>query len=242
MEWDDKGIIIKSYSHGEGKAIATIFTENHGRHLGYIRGTKKLSALLQPGNVVDCRWKARLQDQLGSWIIEPSSVLQPRILQKPSLLMSMLSMCAWVDLTLAEREQHIHLYQATSDLLNKLAFKGALADYVYYEIELLKSLGFGLDLSKCAATGSITNLTYVSPRTGRAVSAAAGEIYSDKLLVLPQFLVESCENISRKEILSGLHLTGYFLERFILSQLGKRMPFIRQRLIGHLRKHENSER
>lgn len=242
MEWDDKGIVIKALSHGEGKAIVTIFTENHGRHLGYVRGTKKISALLQPGNIVYCRWKARLQDQLGSWSLEPCSALHPCILQTPHLLMAMLSMCAWIDLTLAEREQHTPLFQVACSLLNKLAFEGLLADYVQYEIELLKELGFGLDLEKCAATGVTTDLIYVSPRTGRAVSAEAGKPYADRLLHLPRFLVESCENISQKEIMSGFHLTGYFLERSVLSQFGKKMPFVRQRLIGHLKKNENSAR
>src|SRR5260221_11847818 len=110
MEWLDEGIIIRVSPHGEGKAVVTIFTEHHGRHLGYIRGTRKLNSILQPGCLVSCKWQARLQDQLGSWTLEPQSSFYSRVMHAPIQLTALLAASAWIELTLAERQDHRALY------------------------------------------------------------------------------------------------------------------------------------
>lgn len=236
MEWTDNGIILRMSPHGEGKAVVSIFTENHGRHLGYIRGTRKQSAYLQPGSLVSCRWNARLPDQLGSWTIEPQASVYSRLMGSQSQLSALMSACTWIDLTLAERDEHPQLYPQFKSCLEELAASDGLAKYVHFEINLLRELGFGLDFSRCAASGRTKDLIYVSPRTGRAVCTEEGEPYKDKLLSLPSFLVGNSEPIALKQILDGLNLTSYFLERFVLTQLNKAMPEARVRLLNILKR------
>lgn len=236
MEWQDNGIILKMIPHGEGKAVVSIFTENHGRCLGYVRGVRKQAAYLQPGSFVSCRWQARLPEQLGSWTIEPQSAVYSRLMNSQPRLTALMSACAWVDMTLAEREEYSRLYPAFKACLGDMDQDQGLAGYVRFEVKLLQELGFGLDFSRCAASGVIKDLTYVSPRTGRAVSAAEGENYKDKLLPLPQFLVENLDKVPIKDVIVGLNLTSYFLERFVLTQLNKAMPEARVRLINILKR------
>jgi DNA repair protein RecO (recombination protein O) len=239
MEWQDNGIILRMSPHGEGKAVVSIFTENHGKHLGYIRGTRKKSAYLQPGSLISCRWQARLEAQLGSWTIEPQRSVYSKLMGSQSLLAALLSACTWVDLTLAEREEHPELYGTFKECLENLDGPAGLVKYVQFERSLLQELGFGLDLDRCASNGQTRNLIYVSPRTGRAVCEQEGEPYKDKLLCLPQFLVEPCEKVPIKDIIGGLDLTGYFLERFVLTQANKAMPQARERLLKNLRSYKD---
>jgi len=239
MEWTDNGIILRMSPHGEGKAVVSIFTENHGRHLGYIRGTRKQGAYLQPGSLVSCRWQARLPDQLGSWTIEPQRSVYSRLMGSQTQLAALMSACTWVDLTLAERDEHPQLYPVFKTCLEELDTPEGLVKYVHFEISLLKELGFGLDFRRCAANGSTKDLTYVSPRTGRAVCASEGEPFKDKLLPLPPFLIEPYETVTIKQIVDGLNLTSYFLERFVLTHLNKAMPDARTRLSNILKRQIN---
>lgn len=236
MEWQDQGIVIKVHPHGEGKALVTLFTQSHGKHLGFIRNSHKLASTLQLGTIVDCRWKARLSDQLGMWDLEGQRSLNPVILNDPLLLTSVLSMCSWSQLCLPEREAHPCLYDLSRQLLNKLANNGFIEEYVLYELGLLKDLGFGLDLEKCGATGLRENLTYVSPKSGRAINEIAATPYKDRLIELPQFLHIADLTVSTRDIIKGLNLTGYFLERHVLSQHNKAMPNPRQRLMTLLKR------
>jgi len=239
MEWQDNGIILKMSPHGEGKAVVAIFTENHGRHLGYIRGTKKQSAFLQPGSLISCRWQARLEEHLGSWTVEPQRSIYSRLMGSPPLLAALTSACTWVELTLAEREAHLGLYSAFKECLEQMDATDGLVRYVHFEIRLLQELGFGLDFSQCAASGDTSDLIYVSPRTGRAVCRREGEAYKERLLSLPHFLVENYANVPIKDIVAGLELTSYFLERFVLTQMNKAMPEARLRLTKILRRSAN---
>lgn len=236
MEWQDNGIILKLSLHGEGKAIVSIFTEDHGRHLGYIRGTRKQGAFLQPGSLVSCKWQSRLEEQLGAWTIEPQRSLYSSIMGNPACLAALQSACAWIERTLAEREAHPHLYAVFKACLENVHTAKGFSDYVRFEISLLKELGFGLDFRQCALSGRTDDLLYVSPRTGKAVCAEEGEPYKSRLLALPTFLGNTQENVHVKDIVDGLKLTGYFLERFVLTQMNKAMPEARVRLFNILRK------
>ena len=144
------------------------------------------------------------------------------------------SVCALIEYALLERDAHPELYYATSDLIEEIANDFCPASYVRWELNFLGELGYGLDLTECAATGSNDNLMYVSPKSGRAVSALAGEPYRDKLLSLPDFLLknEFLQGITDAEILAGLALCGYFLEKNVFSPTGKTIPLARQRLSG----------
>lgn len=231
MDWRDEGIVLSLRKHGESSVVAHLLTRAHGRHAGLIRGgnSKKQRGVLQQGNEVHATWRARLEEQLGSFSVELLDGHAARVLSDPGRLAAMSSACALVDSCLPEREPHPDLYAALRALLEVLNDEGWEAAYVAWELSLLAELGFGLDLSECAATGDTDDLIYVSPKSGRAVSRTAGEAYREKLLPLPQFLIG---RVSGEEpaLADGLRLTGYFLDRHMLAPHGKLLPDARARL------------
>lgn len=236
MEWRDEGAVLAVRRHGENAAIVEVFTRNHGRHAGVVRGgaSRKFSAILQPGTHLDLTWRARLEDHLGAFTVDPirtrSTVLQNRL-----TLAGLNAICALLKFALPEREAHPDLWQRSTILLDLLGATDAwpLA-YLRWELALLEELGFGLDLTKCAVTGSRDDLIYVSPRTGRAVSQTGAGEWADKLLPLPNcFLGQG--PVEDAEILDGLQTTGYFLEHRLAPALGHiPLPPARQRLIDRL--------
>ena len=234
MDWRDEGIVLSFRKHGESAVIAHLLTQHHGRHAGLVPGgnSTKMRGVLQQGNELSGQWRARLEDHLGSFAIELQEGHAARVLSDPGRLSAMLSACALVDLCLPEREPHPDIFATLRALLLALPDAAWAAAYVAWELSLLAELGFGLDLSTCAASGAKTNLIYVSPKSGRAVSAAAGEDYKDKLLPLPQFLVGK-EVVEPRDIADGLRLTGYFLDRHVLAPLAKLLPDARVRIAGH---------
>ena len=234
MDWRDEGIVLSFRKHGESAVIAHLLTQHHGRHAGLVRGgnSTKMRGVLQQGNELSVQWRARLEDHLGSFAIELQEGHAARVLSDPGRLSAMLSACALVDLCLPEREPHPDIFATLRALLLALPDAAWAAAYVAWELSLLAELGFGLDLSTCAASGATTNLIYVSPKSGRAVSAAAGEDYKDKLLPLPQFLVGK-EVVEPRDIADGLRLTGYFLDRHVLAPHAKLLPDARARIAGH---------
>ena len=234
MDWRDEGIVLSFRKHGESAVIAHLLTQHHGRHAGLVRGgnSTKMRGVLQQGNELSVQWRARLEDHLGSFAIEFQEGHAARVLSDPGRLSAMLSACALVDLCLPEREPHPDIFATLRALLLALPDAAWAAEYVAWELSLLAELGFGLDLSMCAASGATTDLIYVSPKSGRAVSAAAGENYKDKLLPLPQFLV-GMEVVEPRDIADGLRLTGYFLDRHVLAPHAKLLPDARARISGH---------
>ena len=234
MQWSDEGLILSVKAHGETAAIAELFTRAHGRHMALIHGgrSRKLRPVLQTGNHVDATWKARLSESLGQATLELRRGFAADALEDPLRLAALTSLCAMSRL-LPERDPHPNLYEITLFVLGFLDDADVWpALYVRWELELLAELGFGLDLASCAATGSNDALVYVSPRTGRAVSASAGEPYKDKLLALPGFLADSRNAMAtRDDIAAGLRLTGYFLETRVLSPRELRMPEARHRMV-----------
>ncbi|HEX6957852.1 MAG TPA: DNA repair protein RecO [Ferrovibrio sp.] len=244
MEWQDEGVILSVRHHGENARIATLLTRAYGRHAGLLRGsgTGKGGAL-QPGQTVRATWRARLSEHLGHWQLESLAHPAALILDDPARLAALSSVCALIDAALPEREPHPALFAATKVLLTHMAELdepenwGAL--YVRWEMGLLAEMGYGLDLEACAATGAVTGLTHVSPRTGRAVSAAAAEPYRDRLLALPGFLVPGrgqAANDLMAEMLAGLALTGHFLENRLFAQLHAPVPAARTRLLEVVRR------
>ena len=227
MDWTDRGIVLSARKHGENALILSLLTETHGRHSGLVRGgtSRKARGLYEPGNVLDAHWRARLEDHLGSYACELAHAHAAYVLDDPLRLAGLSSLCAVIETALPEREAHASLYRDALELVEHLGDNHWLEAYVRFEVALLREMGFGLDLSACAATGRNDTLIYVSPRSGCAVSAAAGEPYRDKLLALPQFLVAGDEQVvAIPDILDGLRLTGYFLDRSI---------FIHSHAIGH---------
>jgi DNA repair protein RecO (recombination protein O) len=238
MDWQDEGVLIAMRPHGEASAIIEVFTAAHGRHAGVVRGgaSRKQAATLQPGTQLAVTWRARLEDQIGSYTVEP---LQSRagLLADRLGLAGLTAICAMLRAALPERQSHPSLWRATMALLAALEHDPDWpALYLRWELILLEELGFGLDLSRCAATGSRDDLAYVSPKTGRAVSRAGAGEWSDRLFPLPQCLMGQGP-ATPTEIIQGLTITGHFLARELAENLGKRaLPEARTRLLALLGK------
>ncbi len=236
MDWSDEGIFLSAKPLGEANMVAEVLTLGHGRHLGLVRGgrSRRMRPLLQPGNLIRVTWRARLAEHLGGFNVEMIEAHAARVLDDACALAAISTLASLARL-LPERDPHQGLYAAALGVLRALD-RAELwqARFVRWELQLLADLGFGLDLSECAATGEDIDLAYVSPRSGRAVSRGAGQPYADKLLKLPAFLLDEQAAASEADILSGLALTGHFLERDVLAPHGLLMPQARDRLISLL--------
>jgi DNA repair protein RecO (recombination protein O) len=233
MDWSDEGIFLGAKPLGEANAVAELFTLGHGRHLGLVRGgrSRRMRPLLQPGNRLRVTWRARLSEHLGGFNLELIEAHAARVLDDASALAAIGSLSGLARL-LPERDPHPALYAAALHVLS--AFDDPKlwpALLVRWELQLLQELGFGLDLSECAATGAETELAYVSPRSGRAVSREAGQPYDGKLLKLPAFLRDDDAPTDAGDLLAGFALTGHFLERDVLAPHGLAMPQARERLM-----------
>jgi DNA repair protein RecO (recombination protein O) len=236
MEWSDDAIVLSVRAHGETGAIVEALTRAHGRHLGLVRGgaSRRAKPTLQPGNTVHLHWRARLEEHLGSFTPEPLRFRAGEMFDDASALAGLKSFAAVSGAALPEREAHAPVYDAAQILLDAMLsgdFAHWAALYVRWEVGLLEALGFGLDLRRCAATGVADNLIYVSPRSGRAVSAGAGAPYKERLFALPGFLLGS-QNAepSGTDIAAGLRLTAYFLSARVLTPHGHEIPAARMRL------------
>lgn len=235
MNWAEKGYVVSARAHGETSAVLELFTRQHGRFMGLVRGGrgKRLRPALQTGNLLEANWRARLAEHLGTFTIEPVEMNAARLIDDPLRLAALTTLASLTQLV-PEREAHERLFDAFEIVLSSLLDEGPWpALLVRWELGLLEELGFGLDLSRCAATGATSDLVYVSPKTGRAVSAEAGKPYHDKLLRLPGFAVGKGE-VRQEDVLAGFQLTGHFLERHIFLPRGIPEPESRSRLITKL--------
>jgi len=231
LEWNDQAIVISARPHGEAAAVVQLLTSAHGRHAGLVHGGqgRKNRGVLQPGNRVNASWRARLADHLGVFTCELESSHAAHLLDAPDRLAGLTAATAICEAALPERESHPACFEGFVALLDALKGEHWAEAYVGWEVGLLAELGFGLDLASCAAGGANDQLAYVSPRTGRAVSLAAGEPYRDRLLALPGFLIGQGGG-GRAEVAQGLKLTGYFLDRFVFQPHDRTLPPPRQRL------------
>jgi DNA repair protein RecO (recombination protein O) len=232
MEWQDHGLIIGARRHGETSLILEAMTAAHGRHLGLVKGgrSRRLQPVLQVGNSVRLVWRARLEEHLGMFFVEPTRLRTAGLLEDAEALHAMGLIAALLRL-IAEREPHPALYDFALFIADHLADTNFLAELVArFEAKLLAETGFGLDLSRCAATGAADDLIYVSPRSGRAVSRAAGEPYRDRLLALPAFLrIESKDPLRPPagDLQAAFALTGFFLRRDLFEPRGELLPSAR---------------
>ncbi len=225
MEWRDEGIVLAVRIHGETSAIAEIFTLEHGRCMGLVRGgrSRHMRPVLQAGNLVSLVWRARLEEHLGNFSLEPVSLRAGFIIENALRLTGLGSLTALAQV-LPEREPHPKLYHAMRIVLEAIDHDELWpALMVRWEMGLLDELGFGLDLSKCASTGQVDELVYVSPRTGKAVSKTAGKPYHDRLFGLPDFL-KGGPAASPIDVQEGFKLTGYFLERHVFGPRNTGIP------------------
>lgn len=239
MQWTDEGLILSVRPHGETAAVVELFTRKHGRHLGFVHGgrSRRLRPVLQIGNHVDATWKGRLAEQLGHLNLELRRGYAAEAMAEAGALAALASIAGLLRL-LPERDPHPSLYEVTMFVLSFLDDESVWpALYARWELALLDELGFGLDLKACAATGAGEGLVYVSPKSGRAVSAAAGEPYRDRLLPLPGFLKGGAAGaVTRADVAAALQLTAHFLEQRVLAPRGLAMPEARARLAELMRR------
>lgn len=239
MEWRDAGIVLGLRRHGENAVVLEIMTRAHGRHLGIVRNgrSRTMQPILQPGNHVDALWRARLEEHLGEWKIEPVD-LRAATYMHSSVALYGLNHLAQLTRLLPERDPHPAIYEALAVIGENLTEAPLAAPLlIRYELAILAELGFGLDLTECAATGQQSELVYVSPKSGRAVSRAAGEPWRDRLFRLPGFLAGALVNVPDwAEIEAGFDLTAYFLERHVYGPRGLPPPEARGAFIAALKR------
>lgn len=239
MQWTDEGLVLGARRHGETSVVLELMTAGHGRHLGLVHGgrSRRMQPVLQPGNLVRAVWRARLDDSLGHFTVEPLESAAGRLMGSRLALYG-LSHAAGLLRLLPERDPHPGLFAAARILIAHLHDPGIAPPLmVRFELAVLAELGYGLDLSACAATGSNAYLAYVSPRSGRAVSAAAGEPWRDRLLALPDFLVDRAAGgtgatPTPRDVRQGFTLTGYFLDQHVWHPRGLAAPEERERFVA----------
>lgn len=238
MRWADEGIFLHGRPHGETSVIADIFTRENGRTPGLVKGgrSRRIRPILQTGNGMKVEWRARLDDQLGVYTVELTHPTAARVLDDKLSLSGLTAMAALLRV-LPERDPHPKLFDSALLCLRAAGGANFPAALIRFELRFLDELGFGLDLSKCAATGETCDLVYVSPKSGQAVSRASGEPYRNKLLPLPGFLTSGSndESPQPQDISDGLTLAGYFLEAHVFGESNRPMPAARHewvRLLG----------
>jgi DNA repair protein RecO (recombination protein O) len=227
MEFEDDAFVLSARPFGETGAIVELVTRAHGKYAAHVAGaaSRRMKPFLQAGARVTVRYRARTADQLGSAALEPVGEGPAALFDDRLALAGLASAAAVAAGALPEREPHPGAFLGLEALIASLASVDIWpAVYVRFEAGLLADLGFGLDLSRCAVTGSADDLIYVSPRTGRAVSAAAGEAYKDRLLALPPFLLSAQGGLAAGDVAAGLAITGHFLDRFVFAPLNRPLP------------------
>jgi DNA repair protein RecO (recombination protein O) len=236
MEWNDAAIVLSVRPHGETSAIVEALTREHGRHSGLVRGgaSRRVRGVLQPGNTLHALWRARLAEHLGNFTLELGAARAGTMIESRSALAGLNAFTSVASAALPEREPHANVFVAGEILLDAM-MEEDLAHwaplFVRWEAGLLDALGFGLDLSRCAVSGTADDLAYVSPKSGRAVSRDAGAAYRERLFPLPPFLLGSQNAVpSAAGIAEGLRLTEHFLLERVLRPHGRSMPAARLRL------------
>jgi DNA repair protein RecO (recombination protein O) len=227
MEFEDDAFVLSARAHGETGAIVELLTARHGRYAAHVTGgaSRRMRPFMQAGARVLAEYRSRVSEQLGSARLEPVGEGPSALFDDPLALSGLGAAAAVAAGALPEREPHPGAFAAFEQLVAVLVDGDVWpAVYVRFEVGLLEDLGFGLDLSRCAVTGSSDDLVFVSPRTGRAVSASAGEAYKDRLLALPAFLLSAQGRLEAGDIASGLSLTGLFLARFVFAPLNRPLP------------------
>ena len=234
MQWTDDAIVLGIKRHGEANAIAELFTREHGRHLGLVRGGfgSRLKPVLQPGNNLRAVWRARLDEHLGTYTVEPTRTRTASMFASAHALFGVTHLASLAHL-LPERDPHAAIYDDLEAMLDRLDDMQSIAPQVArFEMQMLCELGFGLDLASCAATGATEELVYVSPKSGRAVSREGGAAWADKLLRLPAFLRDIEVTPAPDDVTDAFALSGYFLSRLVLEPRGLALSDARAHFIA----------
>ncbi len=232
MEWQEPAAILETTSYGEGDALVTLLAAEHGLWRGLVKGgaARGKSAIWQTGNLIAARWTARQAENLGQFtgeLVYPAAALA---MEDAMHLAVLNAACALTAGALPEREPHQAVFAGLARLLAAIKIEAmALPTLIKWELDLLRELGFSLDLTSSAIAGDNDRLAFVSPRTGRAVSLSAAGEWADRLLKLPPFLIDDSEP-SPADCLNGLKLTGHFLSRDVFGARHRPLPPARERL------------
>lgn len=240
MHIETQAIVCAVLAHGEHGVVARLMTPADGLQAGYVRGgrSRRLRPVLLPGNIVQAEYRARSDEQLAALTVE---LVQSRaaLHAEPLAAAGIDWVTALTATLLPEAQPYPRLHAALDGVLAAIeaapAARGWAAGLVRYELLILAELGFGLDLSACVATGARNDLLWVSPKSGAAVSAAAGADYADRLLPLPAFLIAGGA-ADWPAIFEGLRLTGHFLARDLLIERRAAILPARERLVERLRR------
>jgi DNA repair protein RecO (recombination protein O) len=237
MEFHEEAFVLSARAHGDTGVVVDLLTETHGRHAAFVAGgaSRRMKPFLQPGARVIADYRARTSDHLGSARLEPVGEGPSALFDDGLALTGLAAAAAVAQGALPEREPHPGAFLAFEALMAAFQIPSVWpAIFVRFEAGLLEDLGFGLDLSRCAVTGTMDDLIWVSPRTGRAVSREAGAPYADKLLNLPPFMLGAQAGLSEGDVRSGLDLTGHFLEQFVFHPQNKPIPSARVWMVDKL--------
>ena len=234
MRWESNGLILNFSKYNEKSYILEIFTEEHGKHKGIIRGlhSKNKRSIIEPGNEVFASWSGRLETHLGNYNVEPIKLWSSHILQFKDRLSAISSICSLISLTMAERQPNPIIYFSSKKLIEIVASKREdwIRDYVFWEMQLLSEIGYGLDLERCAVTAKSYDLVYVSPSSGRAVSNEGAGDFRNKLLPLPKFMTDFKANYDNNDIYNALNLTEFFYKKRFFLPNNLNFPQSRNRL------------
>ncbi|MEM9756504.1 MAG: DNA repair protein RecO [Pseudomonadota bacterium] len=228
MEWREDAVLLTIRPHGETAAIAEVFAAGQGRYAGVVRGgtSRRMAPILQPGAQLDVSWRARLSEHIGVFAVEPITLRAAAHLSDRGALLGLSAVTSLLAFCLPERVPYAALYARSIALLDGLGAERWALAYLGWEVALLETMGFGLDLRRCAVTGATDDLAFVSPRTGRAVARTAAGDWADRLLPLPDCLTGGTHDVS-----AGLRVTGHFLNNHLAPSLGDRpIPAARDRL------------
>ncbi|WP_341756941.1 MULTISPECIES: DNA repair protein RecO [unclassified Candidatus Tisiphia] len=219
MNFKDIGIIIAKKPLKENSSIITVFTENYGLYSGVIRETsRKSGSINQQGNIVDFFWQARLHEHIGMAKCELIKSYAGLLITNKIKLYAFNSIISLIKIAFHERENHNNFFPIFVKYLSSLANNFTFEEYVRLELAILQESGYGLELDKCALTGSQENLKYVSPKSGKAVCLSAGLAYQDRLLILPQFLTATKCEITNNDKKHAFELTSYFFNRYFFDK------------------------
>jgi DNA repair protein RecO (recombination protein O) len=234
MRWESNGLILNFSKYNEKSYILEIFTEEHGKHKGIIRGlhSKNKRSIIEPGNEVFATWSGRLETHLGNYNVEPIKLWSSHILQFKDKLSAISSICSLISLTMAERQPNPIIYFSSKKLIEIVASTRDdwIREYVFWEMQLLSEIGYGLDLERCAVTSKSSDLVYVSPSSGRAVTNEGAGDFRNKLLPLPKFMTDFKANYDNDDIYNALNLTEFFFKKRFFLPNNLNFPQSRNRL------------
>lgn len=234
MRWESNGLILNFSKYNEKSYILEIFTEEHGKHKGIIRGlhSKNKRSIIEPGNEVFATWSGRLETHLGNYNVEPIKLWSSHVLQFKDKLSAISSICSLISLTMAERQPNPIIYFSSKKLIEIVASKREdwIREYVFWEMQLLSEIGYGLDLERCAVTSKSSDLVYVSPSSGRAVTNEGAGDFRNKLLPLPKFMTDFKANYDNDDVYNALNLTEFFFKKRFFLPNNLNFPQSRNRL------------